>query len=129
MECFLLLLSPIVHILASKAALVGKDDVTYSFTPFRRLLTSKRAAMRSNKISTQLNSSCFRSKFITEPLEEFTVLLLCITSRGNGQGLRGNSKQELDYYGKTLRILLQRMTTESMTADQASEPFLHEGFG
>lgn len=29
---------------------------------------------------------------------EFTVLVLCITSRRNDQGLRGKSKQEPEYY-------------------------------
>jgi len=41
--CFLLLLSPIVRILESKAALSGKDDLlwTYACIPFRCILVSK----------------------------------------------------------------------------------------
>lgn len=124
---FLLLLSAIVCILKSKATLLGKDDFlwTYSFIPVRCILISKWAAVQSNKIS-QLNLSPSRSRIITKQLMEFTVFVFFITSRGNDQGLRGNQGTT----GNTwLKILFQRRTTESMTAHQACDPFLHKGFG
>lgn len=83
--------------------------------------------MQSNKIS-QLNSNPFRSKIVTKQLVEFTVLVPCITSASNDQGLRGKSKQKLEYYWENFGgFLLQRKTTEHVTANQASYLFLYEG--
>lgn len=99
---FFLLLSAVVHILESKAALIGKDDLLwiYSFRPFTCIPVSKQVTMQSHKINN-LNSSPFRSKIITKQLE-FTVLLLCIPSRGSDQCLRGKLKQEPEYCWENL---------------------------
>lgn len=91
------------------------------------MLTTKCAAMQSNKIS-QLNSNTFRPKIITKQLTDFTVLVPSITFASNHHGLRGKSKQKLEYYWENVGgFLLKGKTTESMTANQASDLFLHEG--